>query len=200
MAKEVKVDTKKDVVEAIGRHPDKKWYIVQTASKSENAAKRNILELLKVRQAEDYVGMILVPERKVVEMKNGEKKISVKRNYPSYIFVLAEMNEDVMVSIREASKVLSFVEGNADKFPNPMKTKDINDVLNQLDLDDEVAPSHKVEFTESEQVTIVGGPFDGFNGVVKRVNYEKEEVEVGVVIFGRETPVIIGFKDLTRGV
>lgn len=200
MAKEVTVDTKKDVIEAIERHPEKRWYIVQTASKSEDAAKRNIFEQLRVRQSEELVGMILVPERKVVEMKNGEKKLSKKKNYPGYIFVLAAMNEDVMVSIREASKVLSFVEGNADKLPNAMKPKDINEVLNQLDVDSEVAPSHKVEFAAGESLVITAGPFESFNGVVKSVNYEKEELDLAIMIFGRETPVNIGFKHVARAV
>ena len=200
MAKEVTVDTKKDVIEAIERHPEKKWYIVQTASKSEDAAKRNIFEQLRVRQSEDLVGMILVPERKVVEMKNGEKKISKKKNYPGYIFVLANMDEKVMMSIREASKVLSFVEGNGEKLPNAMKPKDINEVLNQLDIDSEVAPTHKNEFREGESLMITNGPFVGFTGVVKSVNYEKEELELAIMIFGRETPVDIGFKHVERTV
>ncbi len=198
MAKEIKVDTKKDVIEAIEQHPDKKWYIVQTASKSEDAAKRNILEQLRVRESEDKVGMILVPAKKVSEMKNGQKKISQKKNYPGYIFVLADMNESVMVSIREASKVLSFVEGNAEKLPNPMKTKDINDVINQLDVDDDVSPTHKVVFEEGEELTITEGPFQSFNGVVKGVNYEKEELNMSVVIFNRETDINIKFKHVER--
>lgn len=200
MAKEVTVDTKKDVIEAIEKHPEKRWYIVQTASKSEDAAKRNIFEQLKVRQSEDLVGMILVPERKVVEMKNGEKKISKKKNYPGYIFVLANMDEKVMMSIREASKVLSFVEGNGEKLPNAMKPKDINEVLNQLDVDSEVAPTHKTEFNVDEQLLITAGPFESFTGVVKSVNYDKEELELSILIFGRETPVNIGFKHVARAV
>lgn len=200
MAKEVTVDTKKDVMEAIEKHPEKRWYIVQTASKSEDAAKRNIFEQLRVRLSEDLVGMILVPEKKVVEMKNGEKKISKKKNYPGYIFVLANMNEKVMMSIREASKVLSFVEGNGEKLPNAMKPKDINEVLNQLDVDSEVAPTHKTEFNVDEQLLITAGPFESFTGVVKSVNYDKEELELSILIFGRETPVNIGFKHVARAV
>lgn len=200
MAKEVKVDTKKDVMEMIAKHPEKKWYIVQTAAKSEDAAKRNILELLKVKGVEDDVAMVLISERKMVELKNGEKKVSKRKNYPGWIFVLANMNEKVMVSVREAGKVIKFVESTDGKFPNPMKTKDINDVLNQLDVDAEVAPTHKIEFATDEEVTIINGPFNSFNGAVKRVNYEKEEIEVSILIFGRETPVNIGFKDVVRAV
>ena len=74
MAKEIIVDTKKDVQFAIEQHPDMRWYIVQTAAKSEDAAKRNILEQARVRSVIDKFGMILVPERKIVEIKDGAKK------------------------------------------------------------------------------------------------------------------------------
>jgi transcriptional antiterminator NusG len=200
MAKEIKVDTKKDVVEAIEKYQNMKWYIVQVAAKSEDAAKRNILEQLRVRAAEEQVGMILVPAKKVVELKNGEKKISQKKNYPGYIFILADMNENVMMCTREASKVMAFVEGNGEKLPKPMGPKDINRVIAQLDEDDDVSPTHKVSFEEEQTVTISEGPFQGFNGVIKTVNYEKEELGVSVIIFGRETTVGIGFKSVEKAI
>ena len=198
MSKEVIVDTKQDVKIAMENHPDMKWYIVQTASKSEDAAKRNILELLKVRGVEDKVGMILVPAKKVVEIKNGAKKISLSKNYPSYIFVLAEMSLEVMMCVRDASKVSGFIEAVKDKLPKSMNAKDINDVIKQLDDNADNAPVHKVEYTENDVVRIEDGPFEGFDGVIKKVNYDKEQVDVSIMIFGRETPLTIGFKQVSK--
>lgn len=198
MSKEVIVDTKQDVKIAMENHPDMKWYIVQTASKSEDAAKRNILELLKVRGVEDKVGMILVPAKKVVEIKNGVKKISLSKNYPSYIFVLAEMTLEVMMCVRDASKVSGFIEAVKDKLPKSMNAKDINDVIKQLDDNSDNAPVHKVEYSENDVVRIEDGPFEGFDGVIKKVNYDKEQVDVSIMIFGRETPLTIGFKQVSK--
>jgi len=198
MSKEVIVDTKQDVKIAMENHPDMKWYIVQTASKSEDAAKRNILELLKVRGVDNKVGMILVPAKKVIEMKNGVKKISLSKNYPSYIFVLAEMTLEVMMCVRDASKVSGFIEAVKDKLPKPMNLKDINDVIKQLDDNSDNAPVHKVEYSEDDVVRIEDGPFEGFDGVIKKVNYDKEQVDVSIMIFGRETPLTIGFKQVSK--
>lgn len=202
MAKEIKVDTKKDVIEAIEKYPDMKWYIVQVDSKSEDAAKRNILEQLRIRRSEEKVGMVLVPAKKVVELKNGVKKISQKKNYPGYIFILANMDETVMMCTREASKVRALGVGvaNDEKLPKPMTSKDINKVIEQLDEDDDVSPTHKVSFDEEQTITITEGPFQGFNGVIKTVNYEKEELGVSVIIFGRETTVGIGFKSVEKAI
>lgn len=194
----LKVDTKQDVLEAMEKNPDMKWYIVRTAANCEDAAKKNIYELLGVRNVQKNVGMVLIPSKKVIENKNGQKKISRRKNYPTYIFVLAEMNESVMLSVREASKVVEFVETGSDKMPKAMNKNDVNDIIKQLDNDDNTAPSHKVEFTEGQSVRIENGPFKDFEAVVKKVNYDKEQLDVLIVIFGRETAIPIGFKEVSK--
>lgn len=196
MAKEIVVDNKKDVQDSINKFPDMKWYIVQTAAKSEDAAKRNILEQLRVRKSSEDVGMILVPEKKVVEMKDGVKKISKKKNYPSYIFVLANMNENVMMSVREASKVSRFVEDKPESLPKAMRDKDINEVIAQLDEDSEVAPQQKTKFEENQKVKVITGALADMEGFIKQINYERAMLKVGIILFGRETEVEIKFSDV----
>lgn len=200
MAKEIIVDTKKDVQLAIEKHPDMRWYIVQTAAKSEDAAKRNILEQARVRSVIDKFGMILVPERKIVEIKDGAKKISKKRNYPSYIFVLADMDENVMMAVREASKVSRFVEGKPESLPKAMKPKDINEVIAQLDEDAETLPEQKIKFEEGQKVKIISGPLSDTEGFIKKINYERAALFVGIMLFGRETEVEISFNDVQKEV
>ncbi len=200
MAKEIIVDTKKDVQFAIEQHPDMRWYIVQTAAKSEDAAKRNILEQARVRSVIDKFGMILVPERKIVEIKDGAKKISKKRNYPSYIFVLADMDENVMMAVREASKVSRFVEGKPESLPKSMKPKDINEVIAQLDEDAETLPEQKLKFEEEQKVKIVSGPLSDTEGYIKKINYERAVLTVGIMLFGRQTEVEISFNDVQKEV
>lgn len=200
VVKEIIVDNKKDVQMAIEKFPEMRWYIVQTASKSEEAAKRNIFEQAKVRNVSDDIGMILVPERKVIELKDGAKKISKKRNYPTYIFVLANMNEHVMMAVREASKVSQFVEGKPESLPKPMKVKDINEVIAQLDDDAEAIPEQKTKFEEGQKVKVVNGPLSDTEGFIKSVNYERGMLSVGIMLFGRETEVEIGFVDVEKEV
>lgn len=198
MAKEIVVDNKKDVQDSIDKYPHMSWYIVQTAAKSEDAAKRNILEQLKVRSSSDSVGMILVPEKRVVEMKDGVKKISKKKNYPSYIFILADMNESVMMSVRESSKVSRFVEDKPESLPKAMGKKDINQVIAQLDEDSESIPEQKNKFEVDEKVKIVSGPLSDIDGFVKSINYERALLTVGILIFGRQTEVEVKFTDVLR--
>lgn len=198
MSKEIIVDTKKDVQIAIEKNPEMRWFIVQTAAKSEEAAKRNILEQAKVRHLSDKFGMILVPEKKVIEVKNGAKKISKKRSYPGYIFILANMDENVMMAVRESSKVSRFVEGKPESLPKPMSSKDINQVIVRLDEDAESMPEQKLKFEEQEKVKIVSGPLADTEGFIKKVNYERAVLTVGVMLFGRQTEVEINFNDVIK--
>ncbi len=198
MSKEIIVDTKKDVQIAIEKNPEMRWFIVQTAAKSEEAAKRNILEQAKVRHLSDKFGMILVPEKKVIEVKNGAKKISKKRSYPGYIFILANMDENVMMAVRESSKVSRFVEGKPESLPKPMSSKDINQVIVRLDEDAEAMPEQKLKFEEQEKVKIVSGPLADTEGFIKKVNYERAVLTVGVMLFGRQTEVEINFNDVIK--
>lgn len=200
VVKEIIVDNKQDVRNAIEQFPEMSWYIVQTASKSEEAAKRNIFEQAKIRSVQKDIGMILVPEKRVVEMKDGVKKISKKRNYPTYIFVLANMNEQVMMSVREASKVSQFVEGKPESLPKAMKVKDINEVIAQLDEDAAAIPEQKTKFEEGHKVKVINGPLSDTEGFVKSVNYERATITVGIMLFGRETEVDIGFDDVEKEV
>jgi transcriptional antiterminator NusG len=199
MAKEIIVDTKKDVQMAIEQNPNMRWYIVQTAAKSEEAAKRNILEQARIKTVVEKFGMILVPEKKIVEIKDGSKKISKKRNYPSYIFVLADMDENVMMAIRESSKVSRFVEGKPENFPKAMNSKDINEVIAQLDEDAESIPEQKTKFEEEQKVKIVSGPLSDTEGYIKKINYERAVLTVGIMLFGRQTEVEISFNDVHKG-
>jgi hypothetical protein len=59
-------------------------------------------------------------------------------------------------------------------------------------------PRHKVEFTVGEFVRVKEGPFTDFNGTIEDVNYEKNKVRVSVMIFGRATPVELGFSEVEK--
>jgi len=60
------------------------------------------------------------------------------------------------------------------------------------------APKVEVEFEVGEVVQIVEGPFADFTGEIKEIDKEAEEVVVSVKIFGRETPVRLGFDAIER--
>lgn len=188
-------ETREDIQSVIEKNPDKKWYIIQTAANCENAAKKNIFIQLDVKGRRESVAHILIPEHRVVEIKNGEKKISDKKLYPGYVFILADIDEEVWHCINSANKVSRFVNERTGCLPQPIPKTEVFSIVNSLDSVD-TKPKQKVIYNENDTVRINGGPFEGFNGVINSVNYNKSLLNVKVSIFGRDTPVDLKFSEV----
>jgi transcriptional antiterminator NusG len=61
---------------------------------------------------------------------------------------------------------------------------------------DELAESEEestVPFVVGEVVKVSDGPFNSFSGIIEEINEEKKKLKVMVKIFGRKTPLELGF-------
>ena len=61
-----------------------------------------------------------------------------------------------------------------------------------------VKPKPKVLFESGENVKVVDGPFQDFNGVVEEVKPDKGKLRVLISIFGRATPVELDFVQVEK--
>lgn len=197
--KEIIVETKRDILEVISNHPDMKWYIVQTAANSEEAAKRNITEQIKLRQKENQIGTILIPAIKAIENKTGGgKKIVKKKLYTGYLFVLANMDIEIANLIRNASKVSRFVlQDPATLMPVVVPKREIDKVISSLKDDTDII-SHKKEYAIGSSMRVTSGPFKDFSGSILSVNYDKSTIKLSINVFNRESEVEIAIEDLER--
>ena len=73
-----------------------------------------------------------------------------------------------------------------------------NAILQRVQAGSEAAQP-KTVFEPGEMVRVIDGPFNDFNGVVEEVNYEKNRLQVAVMIFGRSTPVELDFGQVEKG-
>ena len=70
------------------------WFVVQTLSNKEPAAKRYIDRYIPDNELEDFVFEVLVPEQTVAEVKHGKKSQRKRKLYPGYIFIHCRLYDD----------------------------------------------------------------------------------------------------------
>ncbi len=172
------------------------WYVVHAYSGFEKSVMRALKERIERAGMQDQFGDILVPVEEVVEMKGGQKRTTERKFYPGYVLVQMQMNDDTWHLVKSTPKVTGFVGGTANK-PAPIPAKEVESILHQMQEGVE-KPKHKITFEIGEQVRVIDGPFNEFNGTVEDVNYEKNKLRVSVTIFGRATPVELDFSQIEK--
>jgi len=176
----------------------KRWYAVQAFSGYEKIVQKSLLDRVVQSGHEDLFGDILVPVEEVVEMKSGKKTITERRLYPGYVLVQMDMNDDSWHLVKSTPKVSTFIGGNGQK-PTAIKDTEVDIILRRMD-DSKVNPPQKLTFEVGESVRVIDGPFKDFSGSVEEINYEKSNLRVSVVIFGRATPVELQFGQIEKEV
>lgn len=173
-----------------------RWYVVQAYSGFEQYVKRSLLERIGREGLRDRFGQVLVPTEEVVEMRDGQKRKSDRKFFPGYVLVQMEMDNDTWHLVRSVPKVLGFIGGTSDK-PAPISEKEAQAILQRVQEGVD-RPKPKVLYEPGEMVRVTDGPFNDFEGVVEEVNYEKSRLRVGVMIFGRTTPVELEFSQVEK--
>ena len=174
---------------------DLKWYIVHTYSGFEKKVKTNLEERIKTLGQEELFGQILVPTEQVIELRGGQKKTSSRKFYPGYILVQMVLNDETWHTVRSTSKVTGFVGGEYK--PTPIPDEEAERVIRQME-DGVSKPKSKYSFEEGDEVRVIDGPFNNFQGVVGEVKHDKEKLRVLISIFGRSTPVELDFIQVNK--
>lgn len=166
------------------------WYVVHTYSGYENKVKVNIEKAIENRNLQDQILEVSVPVEEVVEVKNGAKKKVSRKLFPGYVFVNMEMNDDTWYVVRNTRGVTGFV-GPGSK-PVPL----MEDELRSMGFN---GPAHiEIDVEAGDTIEIISGAWEDVTAVVRQINQAKQTVTVNVDMFGRETPVEIGFADIKK--
>ena len=173
----------------------RKWYVVHTYSGYENKVKTNIEHLKETQGLEENIFDILIPTEEVTELKEGGRRVtSEKKVLPGYVLIRANMDARTQVAIRNTPGVTGFVgfEGQ----PEPLTREEFNKLTKRVSP--ERPKKTTTDLTEGQVVKVVSGPLADFDGTVSEVNAEAGKVKVLVSIFGRETPVELGFDQVAK--
>jgi transcriptional antiterminator NusG len=174
----------------------KQWFVVHAYSGFEHKVCQALQERIERLGMQEHFGEILVPTETVVEMRKGQKRKSERKFFPGYVLVEMELNDESWHLVKETNKVLGFIGGTKEQ-PAPITKKEADAILQRIE-DGENKPKPKILFNIGEMVRVIEGPFADFNGEVEEVNYEKSKLHVAVSIFGRSTPVELGFGQVEK--
>jgi transcriptional antiterminator NusG len=138
----------------------------------------------------------LVPTESVVELaKGGERRTSTRKFYPGYVLIQMELNDQTWHVVKDTPKVTGFVGGKTN--PIPITEDEAAQVKAQME-EGAKKPKPKFHFEEGEEVKVIDGPFQNFQGTVEEVNQDKGKLRVLISIFGRATPVELEFVQVMK--
>ncbi len=174
------------------------WYVVRAISGQEKKVKHYIEMEITRLNLQDYVSQVLIPTEKIVQIRNG-KKISKERSfYPGYVLIEASLIGEIPHIIKNITGVIGFLGETKGGEPVPMRVSEVNRILGKVDELTEAEGTLSYSYVVGESVKVINGPFNGFNGIIEEINEEKKKIKVTVKIFGRKTPVELGFGEVER--
>lgn len=192
------------------RMAEGEWYVVHSYAGYENRVKTNLETRATSMNMEPYIFQVEVPMEEVTEIKNGQRKTVRRVRMPGYVLVRMDLTDESWGTVRHTPGVTGFV-GNTHQ-PVPLS---IDEVVTMLapkfeqpaapvaEQDDSFAPlapapTIHVDFEVGESVTVMEGPFEGLDASISEINAENQKLKVLVSIFGRETPVELGFNQVAK--
>ncbi len=170
-----------------------RWYAVNTYSGHENKVKHNLEHRVVSLGQQRAVRQIVIPTEQIAEMKDGQKVQTERRTMPGYVLVNMDLNESSWGLVKGTPGVTGFV--GAQQSPVPLSQGEIDRLLNRESAE---RPRTRAQFAIGESVKVVSGPLSDFSGEVSEINEDAARLKVLVSIFGRETPVEVGFDQVKK--
>ena len=190
------------------------WYVLHSYAGFENRVKQNLETRTTVLNMEDYIFEVVVPQEDVTEIKNGVRK-QIKRNkFPGYVLVRMDLTDESWGVVRHTPGVTGFVGQGHN--PAPLSNDEAFDMLKPA-VEKPIAtvanagggkkgdaalgasaPKLDIDLSIGDSVTVVDGPFATLHATISEINLDAQKVVGLVEIFGRETPVELGFNQIHK--
>lgn len=182
-----------------------KWYVLHTYSGYEKRVKTNVESRVQNFGLEDKIFQIEVPMEEVEKHTEKGKKVITRVRVPGYVLIRMWPDENARRIVRETEGVTGFVGPSRE--PAPLSRKEVvammapmiaSEALKNAGDKPAAARKRKVEvaYKVGDQVTVTDGPFSTMAAVVSDVEPTTQKLTVLVSIFGRETPVELGFNQV----
>jgi transcription termination/antitermination protein NusG len=192
------------------RRQEGDWYVIHSYAGYENRVKANLETRIQTLDMEDYIFEIQVPMEEVVEIKNAQRKIVNRVRIPGYVLVRMDLTDASWGAVRHTPGVTGFV-GNAHN-PVPLTLDEVFSMLAPVFEQEQAAEAKAagkagqkaqaapvaVDFEVGESVIVKEGPFETLPATISEIKPESQTLVVLVSIFERETPVTLGFNQVSK--
>jgi transcription termination/antitermination protein NusG len=162
----------------------RQWYTIHTYSGYEDKVADSIRQRINAVDMADKIFDVMVPKEKQIEIRNGKRKVVERKIFQGYVLVEMKLTEETWFIVRNTPGVTGFVGSGTE--PTPVSEAEIRKIKKRMGVEE---PKHQIDLVEGEVVSIVDGPFKGFDGSVSEIDTQKGKLKVMVSMFGRDTPV-----------
>jgi transcription termination/antitermination protein NusG len=171
-----------------------RWYVINTYSGHEKKVKQNLEHRVETMSQTRNVRQVVVPTEQISEMKDGKKETKEKTTMPGYLLVNMEMTDDAWNLVKNTPGVTGFVAAERNK-PVPLSKPEVDRLLHRETAE---RPRTQAQFSIGESVKVISGPLSDFSGEIAEINEDAAKLKVLVSIFGRETPVEVGYDQVKK--
>ena len=162
----------------------RQWYAVTTYAGYEDKVAESLRQKIEGVDMADKIFDAMVPKEKQIQIKNGKRKVVEAKIFQGYVLVEMKLTDETWYIVRNTPGVTGFVGSGTE--PTPVSDSEIAKIKKRMGVED---PKHQIDFAQGEVVSIVDGPFKGFDGAVSEIDTAKGKLKVMVSMFGRDTPV-----------
>lgn len=181
-------------------NPRMRLYTLRVASNKEDRVREALVRKTRIEGLEGKVGRVLVPTKRVRQVKQGQRKDTDSKLYPGYVFIEIEPDEhgripqDVWFMVKETEGVGDFIQASGK--PHPMAPEEAGRMIGEAEKKEE--PELKTDYQKGDHIKVTYGAFEGFEGEVDEVLPDKGQVRIITTIFGRPTPLELSYEEVER--
>ncbi len=166
------------------------WYVIHTYSGYEAMVENNLRNMVENNSLQDWIFEVKVPVEDDVVEKNGKRKVVQRKKFPSYVFIKMIYSNHIWFMVTNTRGVTGFV-GPAGR-PLPLR----DDEVKRLGL--EVIDFEDLDIKPGDNVRVISGALENFDGVIDSISAERQKVKVIISMFGRDTPVELDFSQVEK--
>jgi len=166
------------------------WYVIRVITSKEKKIKELIENELEISNLNNKVSQLLIPSKKVIQMRKGKKYTIEKNDFPGYVLIETEHIHKLVSTIKNVNGVIDFLGA---KNPEPLRQREIERIIGRQS-ETEVEDKYFI----GETVNVVDGPFSSFVGDITHVDDKKKIVKVNIKVFGRDVSVDLTYLQIDK--